>query len=842
MPTSNNLTLGDSVEVISKNYFSDIRTRSLVDAPSIYSAKIINSSIPPNMAMDFSRIVNKPFRVGTFVWSNTNSRFDVISVLPLPSSLLSFLPCGSTLRAPFEVAALYRTKMKLLFQVSGTSMHQGTLIVAAMPYDFASQTVDGNRASRIASYMSAPHTFLYANGSSSTTLEVPFYANTKFLYTDIISDTINFDGNLGDYAEIFVEVLNPLVVPSSSMSSLSVTIFVVFEEADFYIPHSDVTFRAESSMISGLIDTVTAKVKTVSSDFIDGCRQVLRSETGLHNPNNSSINNKLIISDRNILNTVDTETFLEKLDPFDTFNRYVTEPVFETEVDEMMINHILSKPQYIGTFKAKITDVSGQLLWSRPITPLQEVLVGETGVPRYSTPISILSLLSKYWRGGLKIHIQSNMSNFHFCKLLVARDYSPVEEALGGHPIISTVSNLLTSSLEFSGGGQVQTVKLPYMSIFDQLEITSDWQMNALSHGMYYIYLDQPVVYNGSVSEVVEFNMYLSTDDDFQLYGYATNNLIMSALPAITEPVAPTFEAESLIDTTTNDSQIKIHSAKLVSPIYRNPNFHANFSVRDYIRRFVEIPFLNTTTADELVLNVATLAGVISIQTEEYTPIQIIQQMFLGYSGGLKFKIRATGVTDLQVSYLPPGMRMRHSTGTQITAVPSTILLGTAGPDELIANSDVIFHTNYDANKSYPTVKLETSTKTRYNSLPRAVVEIEGEIPNMSMFRFLGDLKTKTNNVGSTKVNSNTDMGHLIVSAGLIPDVVPQYRIFVSLPDSGRLGFQVHTPVVYPRTFFSSAGGAQLLYTPYNSDKASLYTPYANPLVIAPSCYFTNSP
>ena len=82
----------------------------------------------------------------------------------------------------------------------------------------------------------------------------------------------------------------------------------------------------------------------------------------------------------------------------------------------MLVSEIVSKPQYIGTFGLRNTNVEGDILFSRPITPFQEILpINYTA----GTPATIVStiattsllqnihFLSRYWRGGLKLHIQS---------------------------------------------------------------------------------------------------------------------------------------------------------------------------------------------------------------------------------------------------------------------------------------------------------------------------------------------------------------------------------------------------------------------------------------------------
>ena len=44
------------------------------------------------------------------------------------------------------------------------------------------------------------------------------------------------------------------------------------------------------------------------------------------------------------------------------------------------------------------------------------------------------------------------------------------------YPTYSEVTNLQTETLEFSAGGQVQTIDLPFVSNMEQLPVVSDYK------------------------------------------------------------------------------------------------------------------------------------------------------------------------------------------------------------------------------------------------------------------------------------------------------------------------------------------------------------------------------
>lgn len=569
------------------SYFSTVRTRNAIEGDFVYDTYPEIVSVPPSLKQTFPTLINKPFFIDSYNWSTAKAQFTELLTLNVPSGV----QVNDVVKTPFTVAALYRTRMCMYLQVTGTPQHQGTLLVAAMPFNSISLSSTTTARNAINSMLQAPHVFLSANESTPVCLEIPFYSNIKLRPCDVEDDqwtpTIN-----SDYASLYIVVLNPLLAPTSGSTSLSVSVHAVFKEAEFYVPANNkltwlaeskekdivppipmeelerrlskcerdlklikcctfsrslvsclcccasTTYCAEARVITNIFDGVAQLAKNATGDFIDYARSALRTYTGFHNPNIPMIQQRVIHSQRNFTNSVDVPTYQEKLDPYANHDRIVNDATFYTTKDEMLLSNILEKPQYISTFSLSTTGDSstvGHIAFSRPITPFQEKLASTSvDTATFSTPFQVLGMMSRYWSGTIKLHIQSVMSNFHFCKLMVVRNYTPDINALLNTPNMDDITNLQTTTLEFSGGGQVQTVDLQYCSFLDEMPLMNVAQANALSHGMYYIYLVQPLVANGSVATTVNFNVYISAGEDFNFYGYAVERLIpINLVPAI---------------------------------------------------------------------------------------------------------------------------------------------------------------------------------------------------------------------------------------------------------------------------------------------------------------------
>lgn len=875
--------------------------------------------------MDFSRILNKPYFLKTINWATTNS-IGNLARIDIPSGIW----INQLAKLPFQAATYYRAKIELVLQTSGTPMHSGTLIASAAPIAPVATGFDSFKRN---SRMAAPHVFMYANENTPVVLEIPFYVNSKLLGIDIAGTTSLPSDGAGDYASVFIDVWNALAAPTSGSTSVSVSVHVVFRELEFYCPHLEPTWvpltAASSFVAEGFIDemrnlgtrsidSVFSSIKTCTGDLLDNAklaantglgaaREWIRKYTGLHAPEVPFLEPRTAITTKQNVNLVDAPSYFEKLDPYGGFTHIVDDYVFDTSCDEMALKEILTKPQYLGTFTVKAADTTGKLLWSRPITPLQETQTTPAleQITRTPAPITAeastnllqtLALLSKYWRGSLKIHIQSNMSNFHFCKLILARNYSPDTHMLDNYPLYSDVTNLLTETMEFSAGGQVQTVELPYVSSLEQLPITTDWANNPLTHGVYYIYLYQPLVTNGTVSSSVAFNVYISAGDDFDLMGYATLPLVQY----YDKYYIPSSVRESnrdLIDLKTDNELTEEISGFVAEATAANPvnnqqdlslqkhprDNHLDYdlrpikSVREYVRRFNKLfsSRLDYNSSVELegcrYISISEMLNLIPRSSSDTNPsswgmysnpLSIISGMYLGFTGGTKYKIQVTGVNIVEAWYVPPGTIISEN-GTWKSTVP---LLTTSSPTDLAVLEQFKFPDHF-ANAfakpmpfySTPTVTMErpnftistadtyvsggdASSETHSTLATTAIMEFE--VPYMSPLRFVGS-SSKTTRVPYLNAAQNYfvgDMGHIVLriaqpmdGAGYGSGVV--LDVYAAVADEARFGYQVYAPAVSTGSF--AVDGKVYQAIPYINPTTTLAPLATN--VSAKACYYTAS-
>jgi hypothetical protein len=485
--------------------------------------RIPNNIIP--YKMDFSLILNKPIFVGRYDWTTSQNFGALIAGLSVPGFMLT----NNTLFGlPFQAATYWRSKMKFMFQVTGTPFYQGCLCAMIQPFDTTSLAYPSARE-QVNKFMNTPHTFLFPNNATPACLEVPQFHSAHLVTTDRSAPVMAFTEY--DYAELNIWVMNKLIAATSSTSTISLTIHVVFEDLEFYVPKFSFVAQGILSGVSTILDTTANVAKTMTGDAIDNVRGYIKARTGLHNPIENKIEQSMLPIVRASHNDVTSKTYSEKLDPYTDHDRVVDDAIFGTLQDEMNVLNILQTPGYIGTFDVTSSSTTGSVLWSRPITPFQFVPI--TNIGSYAPPtIELFAKRATYWRGGLKVYIQSVMTPFHICRLQVVKYYRPTKSALTTTPVMSQTSNSLVSTMEFSSGGQVQEIDLPYLSCLDVLPTSSDWNANALQHGIYYIFLQSPLVSSMTVSTTVQFNVYIKPELDFSLYGYPLySEYILNATP-----------------------------------------------------------------------------------------------------------------------------------------------------------------------------------------------------------------------------------------------------------------------------------------------------------------------
>jgi hypothetical protein len=777
--------------------------------------------------IDAKPFVNRPFFVESVPWSNQAAyRFLSPNTKRLPRDVFT---SNKSLETALKLGAYFRSDLSLSISIAGTISHAGTLLVGILP-PFPGKFIN-DRPYLINSIMSGPHCFLSANEATSCVLHVPWYCNSDVASLDInpvapiTSPAVSDAAEPGDFGTLAMFVLNPLSFSDGASTTLNVTIEACFSSLDIFVPSPkflSVNYTTQGlgatltqlclescerdliqdpyivqglqSIATAAIDASTSYTKKMVGDAIDVLRTGIAYYTGLHNPNVPLINNRMITTRRNFPNNTTGEQFFEKLDPYPEIDRIVDRPIFNTDVDEMSIKHILSKPQYLGTCNVDVSDNVGTLKWARPISPFQGGLAGIAQYRRSANNLELFHDISRAWRGSLKIHIQSVMNNKQQVKLRLLQLYNPPAEMLKGTPVYADLLSAPSHLLEFTGGGQIQTIDLPYLCRNQLTPCSPDMSTEALFHGMYYIYVAQPLVISSDSPTSVSFNIYMSGGDDLTFHGYATETHVMSpfVVPYLSSknsehletilsklqtqtPSAQDFTTQGLtvMNEPQKDPVLESYSTSINLDTSHQERIFSPIDIRPSIRRMYQMESIALQSGPN-VFKLNKLLGEEITGSITQTP-QLIAGMYYGKSAGLKIKLKVRANLDdedLMVMFAPPQINVDTSTNTfRNSLVSPNHSLGT-----IISAG------------GYPFPLIEMSQYSNGGSRMYEFV-----IPNNSFYKFIGGPQK----YATTPVTLGiADFGSLIIWSR--SDVTA--TLYSGFTDESRFGFHCIAPLFSPYT------------------------------------------
>lgn len=824
-----------ALSTITKNYLSSIQTRDVTEQEFQYDYMPQLHGMKKEMQFNLDPLITRPFNYDTFTWSTTNARYSTI----ISKTLLSDLFMANTaLSNALRSYAFFRAHACIYVSLTGTLSHQGNILVGVLPGTSTSYNATTTpQPQYINSLLTAPHAMLGANEATSACIEVPFYVPTDLLTFDNNNNTPIEDLGLvgyNSYATLMAMVMNPLAVGEGSSTSISIHVQVHITKLEVYVPvpTSTQSFGPlptvdgqsfTGQVVSSLLDTTSLVAKTVTFDFIDTLRGAVRSLTGLHNPNQPVLQNSNLMQTRNRSNIVDDVVHYEKMDPYSKFTRVTKDGIFHSKKDEMNIGHIISKPQYIGSFQVASTYTAGRLLKVGVINPYQFNAFGGYG---FTSNIERMYYNTYAWSGDMELIIQSSMTNKHSVKLVVAKMYGLDRRVINGVPLYDSSKISPSSLLEFSAGNQQQVVSLDFLSRNQVLQNTMDPTAAALQHGLYYIYLVQPLVYADGVPTTVEFNLFLRCKPNFRFHGYSSRGGRTTIQPTkfvpqqITEDDAlPELEGQSA-----SNCDPVMNAPNTCSPLCDQPveteerdqieRIKPILSMRDLIRRplltYYNIYNPGTSGIFNLAIPVANLLGYGPFATNQDI-VHNVFRMYYGYNGGVKLKIKID-MANAVIRYNPPTF-VNSSTDYLVQSVqfnPSSVLQN-ASDDNFVDSRTFVelphsISPNISDGKSYCVYDLH--------------------IPQPTIYNWLGGLDWFTSSATS---NSNVrtklgSLGWITISGrvGVDPGTRIRTWIFAGADDEGRLGF--HTMAPYCGLPVTSTSGDPQLYS-FDAVPNATYTP-----------------
>lgn len=798
--------------------------------------------IPNPFRIDAKPFINRPYFVEEVIWTSNNQQYTLLNTqyYKLPRDLIL---SNRTLLEGLKIGSLYRSSCELNISVAGTITHAGCILVGILPPLDQDLDFNLNRSTLINTILTGPHGFLHANEATSLTLKVPWYCNSDLdsldftLPVDGYQNPVtlnNFSGNMGT---LIFFVLNPLQPSEGSSQSLSIIVEASFKNLDILVPTPRyIEYSSQSyftNLGTGMLDGASKYAKTIVGDGIDAARSWIRSYTGLHNPNTPQINHAALLLKRNRLNNIDVTQFMENLDPYANDTRIVEEPIFHTLEDEMSINHIIGKRQYIGTFRVSDGDPVGTRLYNRPISPYQGGLSGAVNgaLGSFANNIELMHALSRAWKGSITITIQSVMNNKQQVKLRMLQLYNPSVSISESYPQYRSMLQAPSHLIEFTAGGQEQVLTLPYLSRNRLTPCSRDNSTESLMHGEYYIFIAQPLANSTNSPKDIFFNIYMTLNEDFNFYGYSTESLLSgpplfqittNSLDEGDDKVV--FEPQML--KVMNEPQTQKQENNSISPA-NDYRLQPIIDIRPLIRRLYPSVYttisLPANTPIQVVINLRQIIGEGNYSLTNYqNPCTALARMYYGKHAGFKlrssFDLDGDLIQDLSIKayYVP-----QQITATHIS--PTVTILNGSSPNALSSQFTNVNGNQFPLNNTF--IPIEVQDKSVF----------EFTVPNTTLFKFIGGTSKMIRGNHAHLLDAAADAGSVVFSIIYPRDIKCKLLLETACTDESRFGFHTMCPIIDRFT----APGTSTLDTPVLgslSDQALLPSIYLNKFL-----YYTRS-
>jgi len=394
-------------------------------------------------------------------------------------------------------------------------------------------------------------------------------------------------------------------------------------------------------------------------------------------------------------------------------------------------------------------------------------------------------------------------------KLRLLQMYNPSSTIREKYPKYASILQAPSHLMEFTGGGQIQTIEMPYLSRNRLMPTQKNYETTALLHGEYYIFVAQPLANSAGSPEDIFFNVYMELCDDFVYYGYATefiqsNSVFFFPVPeeeaespiidsiAIDEGKDPfmenliNFEAQSLeVMNAPQEQTDKTHHMQVSEDSRLQPILDMRSLIRRLYPSVIYPISLAADSAEDFVLPCLNEIG----EQSGYSTFlpACISRMYYGKHVGIKYRFTIVATSETELRHVQAKFYFSPAAVTAAAPVVPFPSLYAAPP---VASTlyNILSPSQFPLNNvQLPSV------------LPHVQV-YEFTIPNTNMFKFVGG-PTKMLNIADANIPyAVSSIGDVVVSISSSVEFKGLLRIEAAFTDETRLGFHC----LAPRVIYSS--------------------------------------
>lgn len=507
--------------------------------------------------------------VGTYVWTTAFGVNSSIVNFEVPLGMLT----TPTIQDPFERWVYWRGSPEILVEVNATRFMKGRAICFFVPLTSRAVCQTWHLQNR-AAQTSVQHVFLDPSVSTVAKMKIP-YVNWKNYLN--IENPITQNDFLGMF---YISVFNQLVVPTGAPNSVSITVFIRFNENEFKIPSTKLltTFRnlekyrqigpavgdpnhsREDEKEENLND-LEAQGNTVSSkttNIIQQCADLTipietygdKFDTNVKVSGMDKINVPtqapyMTLKPFGYMNHCENLEFLNKMTLKPSALNMVDFEHFGTKQDEMNFKYLFTLPtfMYEGTFSS--TSVTGFVLNNGYLGPMGMLFnVGPiaqaagAGVQTWQPTLWEYAMMPySFWRGGIRLHFDFVCDAFDTARLWLAINYG------NNTPSLLTLAQYTAqygAAIDINAENHHFTFDIPFLSPtpFKRI-INGTGLVGAVNDniqefvlGTWSLVILNPLRTSTGTATQIKYNIFVSGMDDFEVAGLHMNNVSQCPLQA----------------------------------------------------------------------------------------------------------------------------------------------------------------------------------------------------------------------------------------------------------------------------------------------------------------------
>lgn len=490
-----------------------------------------------DVSTDIKRFLSRPVIVSEFDWATTDTVGTSLYSENVVKNWLHSSGSNNISMWKDKIAGFSVLRCKIVYriQINAMRFQQGRLLFNYFPQadlnPFRYQMVNQS----LMYQTQLPRVEIDCSVNSSVIMEIPY-----------VSPTIGYQIGTGAYGhgQTNLIVYSPLVDPSGS-GKVGVTIWAHLEDIELMFPAmpqsgkktirkkarggasvgdtlqeeelDNATGGSMSSFFNSVADTAdkAGKIPLLSSvaapvKWASNIAGNVAAAFGFSNPSLSDASQQIIqktaAASQNV-NGIDTS---QKLGLFQDNNVQVLPGAFGTDVDEMDLNYVCSRPSYYFTFPWNGTHSIGHLVGGALITPTyfwNSRTIPTSGIQvRDVVPMYYVASMFKYWRGSITCTFKFVKTEFHSGRLLFA--FQPQFDSL---PSFSSTNYNLREVVDIRESNEF-TITIPYVSNTQYLGVD-----NLDFCGTLNFYVLNELQAPSTVSPNIQIIMEVSAGPDFEL-------------------------------------------------------------------------------------------------------------------------------------------------------------------------------------------------------------------------------------------------------------------------------------------------------------------------------------